>query len=235
MPGPSNNKGKPRSKNQRRSVSGKLPKSRESSMQLQPIHDSPSDTTRQRRTSDVSSEQSSTPSTPTPSLKAPPAIPPYSLTASPKDPPSLPEHIPRKIEEVMLQEPFIYDPGNGPRVRDARTFMSSFFALPASKEVSRFRSGRLTCFYVIHIMVYFLGSSMRRVCTRGGFADVVHRSPRGDGSGAWMSSIKGCLADPIVTDSLVQQKPFRKPCMSRLPKAISPWRRPARPTRRSAR
>jgi hypothetical protein len=34
------------------------------------------------------------------------------------------------VEEVMFQPPFIHDPGNGPRVRDAKMFMNSFFAQP---------------------------------------------------------------------------------------------------------
>lgn len=46
--------------------------------------------------------------------------------------------------------------------------------------------------------------------------------------------IKVFLANTSVTDSLVQQKPFRKSCMSRMPKVVSTWRCPARPTRRSA-
>ncbi|KJA24891.1 hypothetical protein HYPSUDRAFT_135697 [Hypholoma sublateritium FD-334 SS-4] len=32
----------------------------------------------------------------------------------------------------MFQEPFIHDPGNGPRVRDANAFIGSFFAQPAA-------------------------------------------------------------------------------------------------------
>ncbi|KAJ7778538.1 hypothetical protein B0H16DRAFT_890130 [Mycena metata] len=33
-------------------------------------------------------------------------------------------------EEGLLDKPFIYDPGNGHRVRDTRAFLSSFFAQP---------------------------------------------------------------------------------------------------------
>jgi hypothetical protein len=32
--------------------------------------------------------------------------------------------------EMLLQKPYIHDPGNGPRVRDARTFLDSYFAQP---------------------------------------------------------------------------------------------------------
>ena len=38
--------------------------------------------------------------------------------------------VPQTVEEVMFQPPFIHDPGNGPRVRDAKMFMKSFFAQP---------------------------------------------------------------------------------------------------------
>ena len=32
--------------------------------------------------------------------------------------------------EILLQKPYIHDPGNGPRVRDARAFLDSYFAQP---------------------------------------------------------------------------------------------------------
>lgn len=35
---------------------------------------------------------------------------------------------------VFIAAPNIYDPGNGPRVRDTRAFLSSFFALPPALE-----------------------------------------------------------------------------------------------------
>ncbi|KAF8153997.1 hypothetical protein B0H34DRAFT_719961 [Crassisporium funariophilum] len=35
-----------------------------------------------------------------------------------------------QVEQAMFEQPFIHDPGNGPRVRGARAFMSSFFAQP---------------------------------------------------------------------------------------------------------
>ncbi|KAI0334144.1 hypothetical protein GY45DRAFT_1243126 [Cubamyces sp. BRFM 1775] len=36
------------------------------------------------------------------------------------------------IHPALLQKPFIYDPGNGPRVKDPRAFLSSRFAAPPS-------------------------------------------------------------------------------------------------------
>jgi hypothetical protein len=33
-------------------------------------------------------------------------------------------------DSILPPEPFIFDPGNGPRVRDTRTFLGSFFAQP---------------------------------------------------------------------------------------------------------
>ena len=34
--------------------------------------------------------------------------------------------------EVVLQTPYIHDPGNGPRVKNTRTFLTSYFAQPPS-------------------------------------------------------------------------------------------------------
>lgn len=55
------------------------------------------------------------------------------------------EEIPRLVEEVMFQEPFIHDPGNGPRVRDASAFIGSFFAQPAALDVSQDIIWALNC------------------------------------------------------------------------------------------
>ncbi len=44
--------------------------------------------------------------------------------------PILESGVPQTVEEVMFQPPFIHDPGNGPRVRDAKMFMNSSFAQP---------------------------------------------------------------------------------------------------------
>jgi len=51
--------------------------------------------------------------------------------------PKLDEDVPEAVEKVMFQPPFIHDPGNGPRVRDAKAFMGSFFAQPPALEVSK--------------------------------------------------------------------------------------------------
>ncbi|KAF8797673.1 hypothetical protein BYT27DRAFT_7237134 [Phlegmacium glaucopus] len=67
-----------------------------------------------------------------------PTSPPYIETLSPlpyqlqnsKEAFSLNDHVPRAVEEAMFKQPFIHDPGNGPRVRIARDFISSFFAQP---------------------------------------------------------------------------------------------------------
>lgn len=50
------------------------------------------------------------------------------LDESPCDPP-----IPYD-EGILIATPNIYDPGNGPRVRDTRAFLSSFFAQPPALE-----------------------------------------------------------------------------------------------------
>jgi hypothetical protein len=34
------------------------------------------------------------------------------------------------VEELLPKVPYIHDPGNGPRVRDTRAFLSSYFAQP---------------------------------------------------------------------------------------------------------
>ncbi|KAH9887079.1 hypothetical protein C8Q73DRAFT_714618 [Cubamyces lactineus] len=46
-------------------------------------------------------------------------------------PPPIDEHE-QQIPPMLLQKPFIYDPGNGPRVKDPRAFLSSRFAAPPS-------------------------------------------------------------------------------------------------------
>lgn len=38
------------------------------------------------------------------------------------------------VEEGLPQKPFIHDPGNGKRVRDARAFLASFFAQPPAMD-----------------------------------------------------------------------------------------------------
>ena len=78
-------------------------------------------------------------------LPSQPPPPPYLRTPSPSSYQlqntkerlfSLDDHVPGTVEEVMLKQPFIYDPGNGPRVRIAKEFISSFFAQPPAYDVS---------------------------------------------------------------------------------------------------
>lgn len=118
MPGPSNsrkNKGKFRGKGSKR-PSGNL--ARPAPVDQPPaVHKHPS--------------PSSTPSLPSsPSLRTPSPLDKEIVNSFEGF--SLEAHIPQKVEQVMFQPPFIHDPGNGPRVRDARIFMSSFFAKPAA-------------------------------------------------------------------------------------------------------
>lgn len=74
----------------------------------------------------------------------PPPSPPYLKTLSPlpyqlqnskEGSFLLDNHVPRAVEEAMFKQPFIYDPGNGPRVRIAKDFISSFFAQPPALDV----------------------------------------------------------------------------------------------------
>lgn len=85
-----------------------------------------------------------------------PPSPPYLRTASPlsyqlqnlkEESFSLDDHVPRAVEEAMFKQPFIHDPGNGPRVRIARDFISSFFAQPPAFDVSSVLS--VLCFETI--------------------------------------------------------------------------------------
>lgn len=74
--------------------------------------------------------ESKRPCTPTPSSL------PCQLPDSNERSFSLDDHVPRAVEEVMFKQPFIHDPGNGPRVRIAKDFISSFFAEPPAFDVS---------------------------------------------------------------------------------------------------
>ncbi|PPQ66861.1 hypothetical protein CVT24_008569 [Panaeolus cyanescens] len=49
-------------------------------------------------------------------------------TGSPLIPPI--KGLTKAVEKALFEEPFIQDPGNGPRVRDTKAFMRSFFAQP---------------------------------------------------------------------------------------------------------
>ncbi|KAF8875722.1 hypothetical protein CPB84DRAFT_1966704 [Gymnopilus junonius] len=144
MPGPSNKrKGKPKGKNSKRK-SDTLPQ--------QPLRSTPppapgsDDADSFERDEPFqpewvwhTSNHSSPPSSPSPPfLRTPPPIS-FDLHDLKKELSQLPyigvrEDVSKAVEEVLLQDPFLYDPGNGPRVRDARAFMGSFFARPPALE-----------------------------------------------------------------------------------------------------
>ena len=91
-------------------------------------------TTAQVPPTDYDSNLSSPPQPP-PYLRTPSPLP-YQLQSSKERLFSLDDHVPGTVEEVMLKQPFIFDPGNGPRVRIAKEFISSFFAQPPAYDVS---------------------------------------------------------------------------------------------------
>lgn len=146
MPGPSNKrKGKPKGKNTKRK-SGSLPQQPLRNTAPAPGSDDAYSPERDEPHQPSEwewhrSNLSSPPSSPSPPyLKTPPPFS-FDLHDLKKELPHLPyvgvgEDISKAVEEVLLQEPFLYDPGNGPRVRDARAFMGSFFARPPALEVS---------------------------------------------------------------------------------------------------
>ena len=95
--------------------------------------------------SQLSQESTKAQEPPTDFKPSQPPPPPYLRTPSPSSYQlqnkkeilfSLDDHVPGTVEKVMLKQPFIYDPGNGPRVRIAKEFISSFFAQPPAYDVS---------------------------------------------------------------------------------------------------
>ena len=79
---------------------------------------------------------SNPPSPPSPPYLRTPSPLPYQLQNAKERLFSLDDHVPSAVEEAMLKQPFIHDPGNGPRVRIAKDFISSFFAHPPAFYVS---------------------------------------------------------------------------------------------------
>lgn len=73
---------------------------------------------------------------PSPPYIETPSPSPYQLQNSKEETLLLGDHVPKAVEEAMFKQPFIHDPGNGPRVRIARDFISSFFAQPPAFDVS---------------------------------------------------------------------------------------------------
>lgn len=161
MPGPSNSrksKGKSRGKGSKR-PSGNLPRPAPVD-QCKGGHKYPS--------------PSSSPSLPSsPSLRTPSPLDKEIVTSFEGF--SLEAHIPQKVEQVMFQPPFIHDPGNGPRVRDPRIFMSSFFAKPAALDVRQ-----LLSLCILSILTYFplAGSTLCGIRSGRGSANVVHGASR---------------------------------------------------------
>jgi hypothetical protein len=126
MPGPSNSNVK-----RKRKSRGKDNKSQK----ILPVPAQPqlSQSTAQEPPTDY---KSNLPSLPPPPYFRTPSPLPYRLQNSKERLFSLDDHVPGTVEEVMLKQPFIYDPGNGPRVRIAKEFISSFFAQPPAFDVS---------------------------------------------------------------------------------------------------
>jgi len=122
MPGPANARRKRKNRNNKASNKAKTtaPAKAVDSEQTKPAlqHD----------------DSSSSPSSPSPGVLRTPSPSFFELLTREK-PYVMEEGALQVVEEKMCQEPFIYDPGNGPRVRDARMFMTSFFAQPPSIDV----------------------------------------------------------------------------------------------------
>lgn len=67
-------------------------------------------------------------------------------------------------ELLLLEKPFIYDPGNGPRVRDTRAFLASkFFAQPPAWDVRTYSHATPP---TIRCNQTCVGSIMCRICTK---------------------------------------------------------------------
>ena len=127
MPGPSNSNVK-----RKRKSRGKDNKSR--NIQLVPAQPQLSqESAAQEPPTDY---KSNLPSLSPPPYSRTPSPLPYQLQNSKERLSSLDDHVPGTVEEAMLKQPFIYDPGNGPRVRIAKEFISSFFAQPPAFDVS---------------------------------------------------------------------------------------------------
>lgn len=131
MPGPSNS-----SVRRKRKSQGKDNNKRQSDILLVPAQ---SQLNQDLQTTNTIQAQEPLPPTDYESNLPAPASPPYLRTPSPlpyqfqnskERSLSLDEHVPRTVEEAILKQPFIHDPGNGPRVRIAKEFISSFFAQP---------------------------------------------------------------------------------------------------------
>jgi hypothetical protein len=100
------------------------------------------------------------------------------------------------LDEILLKTPYIHDPGNGPRVRDTRTFLASYFAQPPTLE------DPMCAEFAQEVIDAFLIRIMSDLVL-GGAANVVHSTSRGDCIGKLgISKMYGILIisvlDPVV-------------------------------------
>ena len=128
MPGPSNSSIKRKRKSRGKDNNRKQNRTLLLPAQPQLNHDLP--------TTNTIDSESNPPSPPSsPYLRTPSPLP-YQLQNLKEVAFSLDDHVPKVVEETMFKQPFIHDPGNGPRVRIAKDFISSFFAQPPAFDVS---------------------------------------------------------------------------------------------------
>jgi hypothetical protein len=132
MPGPSNSSVKRKRKSRGKENNNKS----QTGILLVPVQpqlnqDSTTTNTTQEPPTDYESKLLSLPSY----LRTPSPLP-YQLQKLKETSCSLDDRVPNAVEEAMFKQPFIHDPGNGPRVRIAKDFISSFFAQPPAFDVS---------------------------------------------------------------------------------------------------
>ena len=153
MPGPSNSNAK-----RKRKSRGKDNKSQAGLIVPAQPQLNQESTTVQEPPTDYKSNLPSLP--PPPYLRSPSSLP-CQLKNSKERLFSLDDHVPGTVEQVMLKQPFIYDPGNGPRVRIAKEFISSFFAQPPAYDVGSMLVLSFICFENICERLKMIGSTMR--------------------------------------------------------------------------
>ena len=142
MPGPSNSRGKQKRKSRRGKDNNRAQSKTQSDILLVPLQPqlnqdlSITNNVQARESPPPTHDESSPPSPPSSPCVKTPSPSPYQLQNSKEGTFLLDNHVPRAVEEAMFKQPFIHDPGNGPRVRIARDFISSFFAQPPAFDVS---------------------------------------------------------------------------------------------------
>lgn len=110
---------------------------------------------------------------------------------------SIDSSVARDVEEALFQRPFIYDPGNGPRVRDAKMFLNSSFAQPVSVEDELCKEFAQK--EVLEMLMAVLPEETALVSTG---TELEHGLTLG------------------YADRVVQQKPFGQPGVSSVPTAV---------------